>query len=72
MKRIFLVLAVGALMAVMIVAMAAPAFARPGNGNDVNGNHNGYGGDPYQANNFQGDEQNYPGLRGNAYGDYNN
>ncbi len=27
MKRIFLVLAVGALMAVMLVAMAAPAFA---------------------------------------------
>ena len=30
MKRIIMVLAVAALMAVMIVAMAAPAFAKPG------------------------------------------
>ena len=35
MKRIFLVLAVGALMAVMLVAMAAPAFAERPSRDDI-------------------------------------
>jgi hypothetical protein len=55
MRRILLVLSVTALMAVMMVAMAAPAFARAyGNSeNDYNsGNGNGHlhGGDIYNVN----------------------
>ena len=37
MRRIFWVLAVAALMAVMLVAMAAPAFAFPGQGHSLLG-----------------------------------
>jgi hypothetical protein len=75
-KRTILVLAVAALMAALMVAMAAPAFAIPGNGRDVTGKHNGFGDAPFTERNNTGDLQNFngnaTGSNGNAWGDSHN
>ena len=73
MRRIILVLSVAALMAAIMVAMAAPAFAaggKPGQGVPKGGQINE---NPGYYVNIQGDVKNNPFDRhGNAYGDNNN
>jgi hypothetical protein len=68
-------------MAAIMAAMAMPAFAIPGDGQEETGKHAGYGLSPSDENNIQGDdnhsaraiEKDKKGdFKGHAYGDYNN
>ena len=58
MKRIFLVLAVAALMAVMLVAMAVPAFAENTRASDCCQQPDPGGGPPYASGNLDNSPEN--------------
>ena len=74
-RRMILALAIAALMVVMLLAMAAPAFANQGqglpHGGSYQNNQNGSGHANSPINDTGGDDKNV-NYHGKAYGDGNN